>query len=1237
MPLPRRFTPPRRTPARALALKTTPLTLAAALACGLLLYSAARPAGATAAAAGTPPQTGLVNVTASGAGSAQGFLRGTASVTPDGRYVVFASVSPDLAPNDSGSPFETLDVFVRDRRAGRTVLVSANAAGTATGQGSSFAPVISADGRYVAFVSSAADLVSPDPGGPNSQNVYRRDLLANQTVLVSQTPAGLRGNNASGSAREGVRNLFISADGRYISFVSGASDLVPGDTNTQPDAFVRDVQQGVTHLVSVNQAGTGAGNSQTYYAVMTPDGRFVAFLSSATDLTPKVTPPGRQVYLRDLQAGTTKLVSGNRIDGSANNTSSDSLEQGDLDVSDDGRFVAFVSEAPDLVAGDGNGRGDTGQDVFVRDTVAETTHLVSVNKDRTASGHGPSGGLSMSPDGRFVAFISSADDIVPNDANEVQDVFVRDVQAGTTALVTADTSGAPAGIQNRTCRFSAGPYIHFNAPDRPSVSADGRHVAFSSAAAGLSATPDTNCPSTFSTSLGGYDIYVRDTQAGSNRLVSTNRTGDGAGERSSSHASITPDGRHVLFASYANDLVGNDLLGDETHGPILDLFVNVNLPAAGQVQFARHVFSASESAGQAVVIVTRAPGASGAAAVAYTTLSGGTAASGSEFTPTSGTLDFAPGEESKQFVVPVLDDAVDEADETVFVRITDEAGGSVGEPAYAAITITDDDPSPRLSVSDARVGENDGQSAEMTFLVTLSEPSPRTITAHFSVQPGTATPAPLTPGADYEPIAGTYTFPPGTTRGLLKVRVWADTTPEPDETFSVVFSNPTAVEIEDGVGVGTIVDDDGAVFTKVQFAANTYTASETAGRLDVQLTRTGDLSAPSVISYWSLALAPGMSRMDYNEPAGVIKFAVGESTKTLTVFITDDALRENDEQFYLILFEPKDCTIGAPGATLVTIQSDDAADGPSPARPQGDTAFFVRQHYRDFLGRDPDAAGLQFWSNEIDSCGSDQQCREVKRINVSAAFFLSIEFQETGFLAYKSFKVAYGNLAGRPVPIPLFWFLHDAQHLGQNVVVNQGDWRGQLEQNKRAYFDRFARSEVFDLAYPESLAPAAFVSALDANAGGVLSEAERAALAGELAAGTKTRAEVLRAVAENAELSRREFNRAFVLMQYFGYLRREPSDFPDGSFAGYNFWLSKLDEFGGDYIAAEMVKAFISSDEYLKRFGLWGASAGAGVDAQPVRAGGHSTPAAPTKLASRSAASFKPLTLSRVGRADGSQ
>jgi len=254
------------------------------------------------------------------------------------------------------------------------------------------------------------------------------------------------------------------------------------------------------------------------------------------------------------------------------------------------------------------------------------------------------------------------------------------------------------------------------------------------------------------------------------------------------------------------------------------------------------------------------------------------------------------------------------------------------------------------------------------------------------------------------------------------------------------------------------------------------------------------------------------------------------------------------------------------------------------------STFFVAQHYRDFLSREPDLAGLNFWVNEIESCGTNAACREVKRVNVSAAFFLSIEFQETGYLVYRLYKAAYGNVAGTPVPVRFQQFFPDTQEIGRGVVVNVGDWRTQLEANKQAFALKFVQRPEFVARHPTSLTPAQFVDALYANAGIQPSAADRQAAIAEFGGAANTadaaaRARALRRVAENAALVQQEFNRAFVLMQYFGYLRRNPNDAPDASFEGYNFWLQKLNSFGGDYIAAEMVKAFITSIEYRQRFG----------------------------------------------------
>jgi choice-of-anchor B domain-containing protein len=256
--------------------------------------------------------------------------------------------------------------------------------------------------------------------------------------------------------------------------------------------------------------------------------------------------------------------------------------------------------------------------------------------------------------------------------------------------------------------------------------------------------------------------------------------------------------------------------------------------------------------------------------------------------------------------------------------------------------------------------------------------------------------------------------------------------------------------------------------------------------------------------------------------------------------------------------------------------------------------FFVRQQYRDFLGREPDEPGLAFWTHDIEQCMGDAQCREVKRINVSAAFFLSIEFQNTGYLIERMYKAAYGDTteASTGLAVPVIRrseFLTDMPLIRNGVVVGQGPWQAQLEANKNTYALDFVRRQRFTDAFPATLTPAQFVSQLDANAGGVLDANERANLVAELTANDTNagRASVLRKVAEDADLDSREKRRAFVLMQYFGYLQRNPSDAPEMNldYEGWNFWLQKLNSFGGDFVRAEMVKAFLDSTEYRQRFG----------------------------------------------------
>ncbi|HEX8503204.1 MAG TPA: DUF4214 domain-containing protein [Pyrinomonadaceae bacterium] len=241
------------------------------------------------------------------------------------------------------------------------------------------------------------------------------------------------------------------------------------------------------------------------------------------------------------------------------------------------------------------------------------------------------------------------------------------------------------------------------------------------------------------------------------------------------------------------------------------------------------------------------------------------------------------------------------------------------------------------------------------------------------------------------------------------------------------------------------------------------------------------------------------------------------------------------------------------------------------------TTFFVEQQYRDFLGREADDSGLGFWSGEIALCNGDAGCVQRSRVNTSGAFFLSIEFQETGYMLYRFNKASFGVMPRRND------FLVRMQAAAQGVVVGQPGWEAKLAANKAAAAEAWVARADFQQLYGSKTAEQ-YVDALFANAGVAPAAAERAALVGGLNAGTETRATVLRKVADNAEFRRREQNPAFVLMQYFGYLHRNPDEGPDADLSGFNFWLRKLEDNGGDFHKAEMVRAFIEAGEYRNRF-----------------------------------------------------
>jgi uncharacterized protein (TIGR03118 family) len=535
----------------------------------------------------------------------------------------------------------------------------------------------------------------------------------------------------------------------------------------------------------------------------------------------------------------------------------------------------------------------------------------------------------------------------------------------------------------------------------------------------------------------------------------------------------------------------------------------------------------------------------------------------------------------------------------------------------------------------------------------------------------------------------------------------------------------------------------------IQFSSDDFAIGEGSGHIDITVTRQGDASGTATVNYNTydeFTAGHASQKSDYELGLGTLTFAPGETSKTFRILIVNDNFHEDEETVNLALSNPTGSGVGlgSPNTANLRILDDDAAA--STTNPVDDPTFFVREHYLDFLNREPDTAGLNFWVNQITSCGADATCRDIKRINVSAAFFLSLEFQRTGLLAYTTHRAAFGPNAsgGSPAPILYGNFMHDVQVLQKGYVFGAPGADDVLEANKVAYFNEFVTRPEFVSKYPSTLTndqyvdnllasanltpsevrlfvvnltnsqevpptnptttggaarPASFgtarfqfnsaqtamtftatinnidttgsqtadtndnlanahihagasvapgvngpvvwgffgnpfndnnpndqkVTPFTSGVGGTFSgkwdapegngttlaaqldnlrngrayinfhtsqfaggeirgnfpaaNAFRDSLVAGLTGGTETRATVLRKVAEAAELQSREFNSAFVTMEYFGYLRRDPDT------AGFNFWLNKLNSFNGDFIKAEMVKAFISSSEFRQRFG----------------------------------------------------
>jgi hypothetical protein len=359
-----------------------------------------------------------------------------------------------------------------------------------------------------------------------------------------------------------------------------------------------------------------------------------------------------------------------------------------------------------------------------------------------------------------------------------------------------------------------------------------------------------------------------------------------------------------------------------------------------------------------------------------------------------------------------------------------------------------------------------------------------------------------------------------------------------------------------------------------------YSVRENDGNMDITVSRTGDTSGTATVNYATVDGSGGQC-CNYEIALGKLTFGPGETSKTFRVLIVDN--HEGAAGTYtivnLILSNATGAALVTPKNARLLIHDDELESSGQPPNTSDHPPLFVRQQYYDFLNRVPDTAGFNFWLNQITSCGNNPQCIENKRINVSAAFFLSIEFQRTGMTAYLTHRLAGTSFLPR-----YGTFMRDLQALQKDYVFGAPGADAQIEANKQAFFDDFVTRPEFESRFA-SLTNAQYVDTLLALRGVGSSQAERDALVNGLNGGTETRATVLRKITENEAYKQSELTRAFVLMEYFGYLRRNPDDPPDNNFAGFNFWLNKLNSFNGDFHKSDMVNAFLRSTEYRSRFG----------------------------------------------------
>ncbi len=435
------------------------------------------------------------------------------SISADGRYVAFQSSASNLVANDGNG---TADIFVKDLQTGTIALASSSSAGTVSDNFSSL-PAISANGQYVVFSSFASNLAAEDTD--SFVDIFRKNLSSGQIDLVSKTSAGVKGNLDSTSAA-------ISADGRFIAFATDADNLLPAnaDNNNATDIYRKDMSDGSLTLVSANAAGT-IGGAESSSPSISADGNIVAFVSASLNLAAVDGNGADDVFIKNLTTQAVERVSvsdlGSELAGLSNSPS----------ISDDGTLISFVTQDETAVAGDGNFTFD----VFVRNTTLGTTTRVSTRANGAESASGGDGGR-LSPSGAKVAFFTTSDDLDPLDNNGASDVYVKTIAGGAVTLLSR---GSLANIGG-----SADSFLNVGTPQ---LSADGQSVVFVSAASNLVSGTDAN--TLF------RDVYLRNLTLNTTTRISTSDLGiQGNGDSASVAINSTGATSLIAFSSTSTNL-----------------------------------------------------------------------------------------------------------------------------------------------------------------------------------------------------------------------------------------------------------------------------------------------------------------------------------------------------------------------------------------------------------------------------------------------------------------------------------------------------------------------------------------------------------------------------------------------------------------------------------------------------------------------------------------------------------